>query len=225
MKLDVMEFQLQLFGESSGYSVEPIKASDTHYLLLNVHYAKRIPSIIHSFGLFKDGELVGVITYGKPASRTLCIGICGHDWAPKVLELNRLCLVHNDKHEASRLVGASLRMLPKPTVVVSYADTSQDHLGVVYQATNFIYTGLSDRHKVWVVEGMEHVHPRSLGHSGNLKELKEVYGDRLIAKERPRKHRYIFFCGNKTEVKAMRKALRYGIEPYPKRGICSNDET
>lgn len=213
-----MVFQPQLFGnDDEGYSVQPIKASDTHYLLLNVHYAKRIPSIIHSYGLFKDGELLGVITYGKPASRTLCIGICGHDWAPKVLELNRLCLVYNNKNEASRLVGKSLTMLPKPTVVVSYADTSQGHEGIVYQATNFIYTGLSDKHKVWVVEGMENVHPRSLGHSGSLKELQELYGDKLIQKERPRKHRYIFFCGNKTQVKTMRKALRYEIVGYPKK--------
>ena len=108
-------------------------------------------------------------------------------------------------------------MLPKPTVVVSYADTSQGHEGIVYQATNFIYTGLSDKHKVWVVEGMENVHPRSLGHSGSLKELQQLYGDKLIQKERPRKHRYIFFCGNKTQVKTMRKALRYEIVDYPKK--------
>lgn len=212
-------FQLELFGNDEGYTVKSIKASDTHYLLLNVHYARRIPSIIHSYGLFKDGELLGVITYGKPASRTLCIGICGHEWAPNVLELNRLCLVYNNKNEASRLVGKSLTMLPKPTVVVSYADTSQGHEGIVYQATNFIYTGLSDKHKVWVVEGMENVHPRSLGHSGSLKELQELYGDRLIQKERPRKHRYIFFCGNKTQVKAMRKAFRYKSEDYPKKEV------
>ena len=31
----------------------------------------------------------------------------------------------------------------KPKIVVSYADTSKGHVGYVYQATNFIYTGMS----------------------------------------------------------------------------------
>lgn len=204
----------------SFYSVVPIPKKDTHWFLLNIHYAKRIPQIVHSFGLYemknKKKKLKGVITYGIPASVTLCKGVCGEEWKSNVLELNRLCLVENKKNEASRLVGASLKLLPKPTIVVSYADSSENHTGFVYQATNFVYTGLSDKHKVWYVKGKEHIHPRALCHSGTLKELKEIYGDLLYSKERSRKHRYIYFVGNKTEVKKMKNALRYKTMPYPK---------
>jgi len=210
-----MTYQTQLFGIEQNYSVHPIKASDTHHLLLNVHYARRIPQIMHSFGLFRSGELLGVITYGKPASRSLCVGICGHDWARHVLELNRLCLVHNKKNEASLLVGRSLKMLPRPTLIVSYADISKGHQGIVYQATNFTYTGLSDKHKDWIVQGMENTHSRALGHKGSLQELREMFGDKLVAIERPRKHRYLFFCGNKDEIKSMKKSLKYPILNYP----------
>jgi hypothetical protein len=32
-------------------------------------------------------------------------------------------------------------MLPKPTIVVSYADTAMGHIGYIYQASNFLFTG------------------------------------------------------------------------------------
>jgi hypothetical protein len=202
------------------YSVVPIPKQKTHWLLLNVHYAKRLPQIIHAFGLYevnrRGQKLKGVITYGIPPSPSLCKGVCGEEWKSNVLELNRLCLVDNQKNEASRLVGASLSLLPAPTIVVSYADSQESHVGFVYQATNFIYTGLSNKHKVWVVKGKEHMHPRALTHTGSLKELKEIYGDELYSKERSRKHRYVYFVGNKKDVKKMNKALKYQTLPYPK---------
>ena len=91
--------------------------------MLNIHYARRIPSITYAFGLIKNGELVGVVSYGTPASNTLCRGICGDEYEKTVVELNRLVLRDNLPNEASRLVGKSLKMLPTPLIVVSFADT------------------------------------------------------------------------------------------------------
>ena len=56
-------------------------------------------------------------------------------------------------HVDGTLVGRSLRLLPKPSVVVSYADTAQGHVGYVYQAANFIYTGLSAKRTDWKKTG------------------------------------------------------------------------
>ena len=85
--------------------VVQIKYHETEEWLMNIHYAKRLPSITYSFGLFKDNVLIGIITYGMPVSHTLCEGICGKEYKDNVLELNRLCLLHNRKNEASFLVG------------------------------------------------------------------------------------------------------------------------
>jgi hypothetical protein len=41
----------------------------------------------------------------------------------------------------------------KHDIVVSYAEIEAGHTGVVYQATNWIYTGLSDRHAEWRLDG------------------------------------------------------------------------
>lgn len=205
------------------YRIEPIDPRETYPFLLEIHYAKRIPSISHSFGLIREGDLRGVITYGLPPSPTLCRGIAGPDWTPKVIELNRLCLLNNDKNEASRLVGGSLKLLPKPTIVVSFADTAQDHLGVIYQATNFLYTGRSAKRTEWVIEGMEDLHSKSIsdlvqGSDGRrIDALREMFGDRLTHRDRSSKHRYIYLVGSKSDRRAMRRDLRYPILPYPKR--------
>ena len=138
--------------------VLPIQSFEVEPWLLHKHYAKRIPSISYAFGLYEDFVLVGVCTYGTPSSATLRDGIAGPENAKYVLELNRLCLDTDKKNAASSLVGRSLQMLPKPSIVVSYADTQQEHVGYVYQACNFMYTGLSAKRTDWKIKGMEHLH-------------------------------------------------------------------
>lgn len=206
------------YGLGMGILVQviSIQPKETYQWLLEKHYAKRIPQIMHAFGLYVDGILKGVVTYGIPASPALCMGICGKEYSDKVLELNRLCLLDNNKNESSFLVSHSIQLLPKPTIVVSYADTSQGHVGYVYQATNFLYTGLSANRVDWTIKGMEHKHSKTISDGMTLESIKEKYGDDFYYTERSRKHRYIFFHGSKTDKKTMQKLLKYNIEPYPK---------
>jgi len=202
--------------------VLPIKNEETYARLLHKHYAKRIPQIMFAFGLYEDesdgdvGNLIGVVTYGIPASPALCMGICGKEYSANVLELNRLCLQNNDKNQSSFLVSNSIKLLPKPSIVVSYADTAQGHVGYVYQATNFLYTGLSANRVDWTVKGLEHKHSKTLSDGMTLESIKEKYGDDFYYAERSRKHRYIYFHGNKTQKKQMNGLLKYKTEQYPK---------
>lgn len=192
-----------------------IERSDALPLILRKHYAKRIPSISYAYGLIKDGLLIGVCTYGTPPSHTLLKGVAGDSWASIVLELNRLTC-ENDRNNASFLVGRSLRMLPKPSIVVSYADTGAGHVGYVYQATNFLYTGLSSAWKDPVVRGLEHQHHATFAHGKSNERMREEFGDALSFRARSRKHRYLFICGGKREKKKILTDLRYPILPYPK---------
>ena len=200
--------------------VLPIKSEETAPWLLEKHYAKRMCPISYAFGLYDDNQLVGVVTYGVPASSSLRSGICGEEHIGKVIELNRLCC-NNKNNYASTLVGRSLRMLPKPSIVVSYADTEQGHVGYVYQATNFIYTGLSAKRTDWKLKGMEHLHgatvaDMSRGQENRAQWMRDKFGDDFYLKDRPRKHRYIFFTGSKHQKKVLLESLKYSIEPYPK---------
>jgi len=188
----------------------------TKDFILNIHYAHRMPSISWSFGLYDNEELIGVCTYGKPASSNLQNGVCGKNNAKYVQELNRLVLKYNRPNEASYFVSQTLKLLPRPMIIVSYADMEQNHKGIVYQATNFIYTGLSAKRTDWKVKGMEHKHGMTIadefrGVKNRSKAMKEKYGDDFYLKERSRKHRYIYFIGSKVEIKNFKKQLKYPI--------------
>ncbi len=216
-------YQLGLLDASAKhYWVREVLASETHWLLLKVHYAKRLPSISYAYGLFLGNDLRGVVTYGTPAASALRSGIAGDEFAPMVLELNRLCLIDNLPNEASRLVGASLRMLPAPKIVVSFADTAQGHEGIVYQATNFLYTGLSAKRTNWKVKGLEHLHGQTIADitrnttGSRVEAMRAKFGDKFYLEDRSRKHRYIFFVANKYEKRKMRSALRYPVLEYPR---------
>ena len=187
------------------YEVKKISYQDTKPFILDIHYAKRMPSISYAYGLFLNDQLVGIVSYGSPASPSLCKGIAGEKNKKLVLELNRLVLKNNKKNEASILIGASFKLLPKPRIIVSYADTAQDHLGVVYQATNFLFTGTSK--------------PRTDMAGKDGKHSRHHLGDRTRRVYRSAKHRYVYLLGNKRQKRQLKKELRYGIMDYPRKNI------
>lgn len=202
-----------------------IKSEETYDWLLRVHYAKRIPPISYCFGLFVENELVGVVTYGVPSSSTLRDGIAGKENSDKVLELNRLVFSKPIKNGPSKLVSSSLALLPKPSIVVSYADTEQGHIGYVYQACNFIYTGLSAKRTDWKVKGLEHLHGQTIADmskaaigtdKSRVQFMREKFGDNFYLKDRAQKHRYIYVCAKNPEKTRIEQQIKYKTQPYPK---------
>lgn len=208
------------------FEVRSIPFSEAKEWVLKKHYAHRIPSISYAFGLYRDFCLCGVCTFGMPASPDLIIGSMGIEYKDIFLELNRL--VVNDglpMNALSYFVSGCLKLLPRPMVVVSYADSGMGHHGYIYQATNWIYTGLSDKHITYIVDGLEGKHDRHLADGaekvgrGKSKydALVQKYGDRVTVSERSRKYRYFQFLGDRRQVRKMRKDLKYNvIASYPK---------
>jgi hypothetical protein len=176
-----------------------------------------------AYGLFDDEEMIGCVIYGKPASNALCVGVCGPEESSKVLELTRLWIKDGTpKNTESFLIGRSLKLLPKDKdIIVSYAEIGAGHIGVVYQATNWIYTGMSDRHVEWRLDGKSASHSRHLfDEHGGVNGAKAYFGERLERHERPRKHRYIYFnTNNKWRRRDLNTKLRYKPQPYPKREV------
>jgi hypothetical protein len=179
-----------------------IKSEECNQWLLQKHYAKRLPSISFAYGLYEENVLTGIVTYGMPASPFLCIGVCGKQNKEYVIELNRLCVDSTTKNATSFLVSNSLQMLPKPSIVVSYADTAQNHVGYIYQACNFFFTGTTKERTD--MAGNDGAHSRH--NKGDI-------NNRI---NRSAKHRYVFFVGSKTQKQKLKKELLYQILEYPK---------
>lgn len=201
-----IQLSFEDLGRTDRY-VRQIEYADTKPFILGIHYARRMPPINYAFGLFEGGVLIGIVTFGTPASYHLCIGLAGKKNQHHVQELNRLVILpeYNGDNRASFLVSRALKMLPERTFVVSYADTAWSHVGYVYQATNWLYTGMSaKRTDTYQPKGL---HPRAYD-KNNHSDLRQT---------RSQKHRYVYLVGNKKQKREMRKELIYTVYPeYPK---------
>lgn len=183
------------------FEIKEIPYKDAVSFLLPRHYSGRKPQIKIAFGLYKNGSLVKVCTFGKPASNALCEGVCGKEYKDKVYELNRLCSIDSE-YPLSKFVSKCLKQLFKfDWIIVSYSDTEMGHHGFIYQATNWIYTGLTKSRTDKYTEGNKH---------SRHYDKNEVQKFRKV---RSSKHRYVFFC---TKNRSIKKSLKYNVEEYPK---------
>ena len=104
------------------------------------HYLHRKPPISFAYGMYSGERLVGVVTFGVPASRHMVIGACP-SMPSAVLELNRLWVADDQlRNTETWFLARALSELPA-RIILSYADTSHGHLGYVYRAANFYYAG------------------------------------------------------------------------------------
>ncbi len=118
----------------------------------------------------------------------------------------------------SRVIGITLRGLRRHTdvrFVVSYADPAAGHLGVIYQATGWLYTGPSQAVSLLDLgDGVLH-HSRSLAHAYGTHSRAHfaAHGVKVRSVPLSPKHRYMFFLDP-----AWRPRLRVPALSYPKKG-------
>jgi hypothetical protein len=176
------------------------------------HYAHRVPSIVVAVGMFVDGVLAGVCTYGSVLSNT--VGqVCGDNYKFNVLELTRLFIFDwCGRNTESWLIGQSIKLIPKDYfILVSYADAEFNHIGYIYQATNWLYTGKTERIGYKDSNG-DDINERTI--FDPRKKINDY--DKYIRYEQAPKHRYIYFLGSKKQRRILRQALKWPILPYPK---------
>lgn len=201
-----------------SYYIEQVSYKQAMDIVVQKHYLHRKAPCSLAFGLFHKSDpltCLGVVVYGTPASSALRKGLCGVDQVMNVYELTRLWVDDSvPKNGESFLIGNTLRLLDKE-IVVSFADRAANHVGVVYQATNWFYTGLSAKRTDWAVEGIDK-HGHTWADKYSAAEMRELFGERFTLKERSRKHRYVFFNASKKRKKELLAMLSYKVLPYPK---------
>lgn len=186
------------------------------------HYAHRVPSIVVAVGMFVDGTLAGCICYGTPATANQR-RLCGEEYTERMLELNRLFIFDwAGRNSESWLIGQSFKYLERHhsqyTVLLSYADEGQNHKGLIYRATNWLYTGIVKESNVGaIINGTEYHNQTIVDMLGtrSVSAIKDFDTQAIIIDGTP-KHRYVYFLGNKRQRRALRQALKWPILPYPK---------
>lgn len=142
------------------------------------------------------------------------------------IELTRLwCMQNAPMNTESRIIGQSLKLLPKEiNLVVSFSDTEQGHIGIIYQASNFYYLGRNDGGTMLKPKmGGVLKHPRLIGiyrqrhkeyADKSSEELLQILGYEMI--KVGGKHRYVYLRGTKAEKQVLYARIRDRIQPYPK---------
>ena len=183
---------------------------------MNFHYAKRVPQSVYSYNVYNDKtEWCGVIIYGYGASPNLAASVGLK--RGEVLELVRVAL--NGKQPCtSECVSASLKEVhkdaPEVKMIVSFADMDQNHLGIIYQATNFIYIGEYGVKKAaeYIINGKKY-HNKTIHDKHLSKEDLLKIDPNMIEVSSLGKRKYIWVFDKRLRKQWQEKAL-----PYPKKG-------
>ena len=183
------------------------------HAVLRWHYSRAMPAAkLVKVGVWEHGKFVGVVLYGSGANRHIArpFGLQGTE----VCELVRMALAPGRTYPTSKVLAISLRLLkvqcPGIRVVVSYADTKQDHVGTVYQATNWLFIEAANQPYLRVKGKIEH--PRTLharyGKGGqSLPWLRKNVDPRADRVEMPDKLKYVM---------PMDREMRTQLEPLAK---------
>lgn len=183
------------------FEVRLVERSEVRDFIEKHHYSQSINGLMvsHSFGLYRQEELIGAMIYGKLAM--------ANAWrkygesADEVVELRRLATLDDTpKNTESYFIGHTLRWLRKNTAiktVVSYADPNYGHAGTIYKATNFEHVGMTSPGRVIMWKGKKY-HDKAIRttYKGKLKPFAQRIKDALekgeahYAKQEP-KHIYV----------------------------------
>lgn len=212
-----------------NYTIDIIDKKIAKQLIVENHYSKKWTSCRYALGLFSQKKLIGVAVYGHPIGRQTIKSISTNLNNADVLELTRLWIVDGTpKNTESYFLGKTFDWLRKNTstkVLISYSDPMHNHLGIIYQATNWLYQG----NNTMLVKGFLHrinnvnMHPRTVfSLYGTIKEEKLREIDPNYQRiEMKKKHRYIYILRRKDR-KEIISQLKHPILPYPKDNLDCN---
>jgi len=206
----------QGFGSADFY-VAQIPSRPARRIIIENHYSGRVVnnSYLH-LGVYLERRLVGVLQFGYALNPVRVGHIVEGTTVGQYLELNRMWLSDEaPRNSESRAIACSIRYIRRAMPMVgwiqSFADERCGGLGVVYQASNFLYCGHHFT-TFYELDG-EYYHTLVLtAHAkggGRGRHLRENL-DRAT-RHKFRQFRYIFFVR-----KGWRRRLRLAVEPYPK---------
>lgn len=172
------------------------------------------------WGLHDNGTLIGVCAFATPNSENVRRSVFGPEHVSRVTELHRLVILdqtptNTESWFITRALAGLHEYRPGVWGVLSFADETEGHLGVIYQATNAIYTGTTGRARFFRDQSGRLRHPRQNGHNVTLEEAAEMG---WTPEMREAKHRYLYLLGDGPAHRRMlRRMVRLQPQPYPKR--------
>lgn len=182
----------------NNYSIKKIKSKIGKEYIRSHHYSKSCHNGPQCYGLFESNNLIGVCAFATPCSENVRASIFGPSFKDNIIELHRLFIQDGTpKNTESWFVSRVLKQLkadrPEIYCVISFADATEGHKGVIYQALNAHYYGTSPKATFYIDSNGSLRHPRQNGVNISLKEANKR-GWKPIKREG--KYRYCWFLPN-----------------------------
>jgi len=155
-------------GRAKELSLRVIPATVATPFVRAHHYSGKVVnnSCLH-FGVFLDGRLHGVMSYGPSLVKAHIIGlVAGTGWN-EYLELNRMAFdSYLPRNSESRAISQSIKLLKKyaPHVkwIISFADACSCGDGAIYRASNFVLTGIKPNEALYLLPDGSTIHKLTL---------------------------------------------------------------
>jgi len=197
------------------YTIKRITNEEARQIIVNNHYSHSWTSCKYAIGLYKANLIVGVAVYGHPVGRNAALSVSPLVNEKEVLELTRLWISDSEgKNTESWFLGQTFRWLREYAsdikVLISYSDPNAGHVGIIYQATNWLYQGRNSDSKWYLING-ELLHPRTVYSRFGTRAMEELNKMPVIKHveivEVERKYRYIYILTGKRERKRIIDSL------------------
>lgn len=135
-------------GRAKEITMKVIPAKIANVFIKKYHYSGKVVnnSVLH-FGVFLDGKLHGVMSYGSSLDKSKILPlVAGTGWN-EFLELNRMAFDNYlPRNSESRAISMSIKAIKKhaPQIkwIISFADACSCGDGTIYRASNFVLTGI-----------------------------------------------------------------------------------
>jgi hypothetical protein len=181
------------------------------YACENWHYSGCLPvGKLVKVGAWENGKFIGVVLFGRGASPNL--GTAYNLKQDEVCELLRIAMTSHESF-ISKIMSLSIKFLKKTNpnlkLIVSFADPNQGHHGGIYQATNWIYSGKSNKTTELYIDGRWQ-HRRNGFHKITSNTKKRIVDG---------KHRYLMPLNSQIQEKILQLS-----KPYPKRAKEQDSE-
>lgn len=114
------------------------------YAVLRWHYSRAMPAgKIVKIGVWESGTYIGCVLFARGSNKHL--GLPFGLSQTECVELVRVALCDHAA-PTSRIVAIACRMLKRQSpglrLILSFADMAQNHIGTLYQAAGWIYSGI-----------------------------------------------------------------------------------
>ena len=195
----------------SRLRVDWCSSEAARYAVLNWHYSRTMPVVkTVRLGVWWDGRFKGAVIFSRPCrNQHLMFGLKPEE----VCELARVALDRHEGFHVTAVVARAMRKLqercPALRLAVSFADPAEGHLGWIYQAGNWIYTGKSAPARMLVHQGKKLHRRHYTGSTFDNPKATPPPGSVWIPV--PGKHRYVMPLDRR-----MRRAMLKLAKPYPR---------